>query len=231
MMVIEFYRANEKPYGAFSNLFRREIKINGMTFPTVEHAYQSLKPRDARVRDWLMAAPAPSLVALAAHVLPSEEADPTEIMGRTADALLGFHTRPGWSRLRYPWMFACLEAKFAQHSDLRELLLSTGDSQIIEAGRIDDDAGRRWGIVNGRGQNYLGRMLMRVRAGLLGTSLDDEDLDGRLSTCIEAMQAALAGVTDKPLHHEHQPDQTLTGKEERTAMRKTDQDEKNDGKG
>ncbi|CAB3735397.1 hypothetical protein LMG22037_05962 [Paraburkholderia phenoliruptrix] len=26
---IEFYRANEKPYGAFSNLFRREIDIDG----------------------------------------------------------------------------------------------------------------------------------------------------------------------------------------------------------
>lgn len=142
---IEFYRANEKPYGAFSNLYRREIEIHGCQFPTVEHAYQSLKPRDPRVRDWLMSAPAPSLVALAAHVLPSDDVDPTQIMGRTADALLGFHTRPGWSRLRYPWMLACLRAKFEQHADLRELLLATHDSQIIEAGRIDDDAGRRWG--------------------------------------------------------------------------------------
>lgn len=188
---IEFYRANEKPYGAFSNLFRREIEIHGSRFPTVEHAYQSLKPRDPRVRDWLMSAPAPSLVALTAHVLPSDDADPTEIMSRTADSLLGFHTRPGWSRLRYPWMLACLRAKFEQHADLRELLLATGDSPIIEAGRIDDDAGRRWGIVNGRGQNYLGRMLMRVRSQVAGGVLPDADLDTRLEDGAEPLRAAL----------------------------------------
>ena len=191
---IEFYRANEKPYGAFSNLYRREIEIHGCQFPTVEHAYQSLKPRDPRVRDWLMSAPAPSLVALAAHVLPSDDVDPTQIMGRTADALLGFHTRPGWSRLRYPWMLACLRAKFEQHADLRELLLATHDSQIIEAGRIDDDAGRRWGIVNGRGHNYLGRMLMRVRSQMAGTTLEDADLDTRLQDGHAPLCAVLNGM-------------------------------------
>ena len=191
---IEFYRANEKPYGAFSNLYRREIEIHGCQFPTVEHAYQSLKPRDPRVRDWLMSAPAPSLVALAAHVLPSDDVDPTQIMGRTADALLGFHTRPGWSRLRYPWMLACLRAKFEQHADLRELLLATHDSQIIEAGRIDDDAGRRWGIVNGRGHNYLGRMLMRVRSQMAGTTLEEADLDTRLQDGHAPLCAVLNGM-------------------------------------
>lgn len=188
---VQFYRANEKPYGAFSNLYHREIRIAGARFSTVEHAYQWLKPRDPRVRDWLMAAPAPSLVALAAHTLPSEAPDPTEIMGRTANALLGFHTRPGWSRLRYPWMLTCLRAKFSQHVDLRELLLATGDCQIIEAGKIDDDAGRRWGIVNGRGQNYLGRMLMRVRAELARGAFNDADLDARLHDGAEPLRAAL----------------------------------------
>jgi N-glycosidase YbiA len=193
---IAFYRANERPYGAFSNLYRREVVIDGQIFPTGEHAYQWLKPRDARVRDWLMAAPAPSLIALAAHVLPSDQPDPAEIMGRTADALLGFHTRPGWSRLRYPWMLTCLREKFRQHADLRELLLATGECQIVEAGRIDDDAGRRWGIVNGRGQNYLGRMLMRVRGEMGGKCWLDEDLDTRLAAGAEALALALSGRSD-----------------------------------
>ena len=190
---ITFYRANEQPFGVFSNLYRRQVTVEERSYPTADHAYQSLKPRDPRVRDWLMAAPTPSLVALAAHVLPSE-ADSVEIMGRTADALLGFHTRPGWSRLRFPWMLQCLRAKFAQHQDLRELLLSTGARQIVEAGRIDDDAGRRWGVVNGRGKNYLGRMLMRVRAELAGATCSDPDLDQRLSAGAEAVRTALAGM-------------------------------------
>ncbi|HEX7121446.1 MAG TPA: NADAR family protein [Gemmatimonadaceae bacterium] len=186
-----FYRSNERPYGAFSNLYRCRVDVAGATYPTSEHAYQALKPRDARVRDWLLAAPSPSLVALAAHALPSDEADAAEIMRRTADALLGFHTRPGWSRLRYPWMLACLRAKFTQHDDLRDLLLGTGDRLIVEAGRIDDDAGRRWGVVNGRGQNYLGRMLMRVRAELGGSVYDDVDLDARLAAGRDALRQAL----------------------------------------
>jgi ribA/ribD-fused uncharacterized protein len=177
---IQFYRANEKPYGAFSNLSRREVVVDGQAYPIVEQAYQPLKPRDAKVRTWLLAALARSLVALAAHVFPSDTPDPVEIVGRTADSLLGFHTRPGWSRLRYPWMMQYLEAKFQQHKDLSDLLLWTGTVQIIEAGKTDDDAGRRWGVVNGRSQNYVGRMLMRIRATLQGEMLPDEDWDARL---------------------------------------------------
>ena len=191
---ITFYRSNEKPYGVFSNLYRRPILIDGQEFPTVEHAYQSLKPREAKVRDWLLAAPAPSLVALCAHVLPSDEPDPALVMGRTADALLGFHTRPGWSRLRYPWMLTCLMAKFSQHQDMADLLIATGDAQIIEAGRIDDDAGRRWGIVNGRGSNYLGRLLMRVRGTINGSEYVDTDLNERLAAGQEALDAVLKEV-------------------------------------
>ena len=195
MTEIRFYRSNEKPHGAFSNLFRRVITVHGITFPTVEHAYQSLKPRDPRVRDWLLSAPAPSLLAVAAHVMPSDEPDPAILMGRTADALLGFHTRPGWSRLRYPWMLACLTAKFSQHQDLASLLLSTGDATIIEAGTIDDEAGRRWGIVNGKGQNYLGRMLVRVRATLANTvPPSDQDLDARLTAGQQALDTTLADL-------------------------------------
>lgn len=37
---IRFYRANEKPFGALSNLYRRKIDFEGETFLTSEHAYQ-----------------------------------------------------------------------------------------------------------------------------------------------------------------------------------------------
>jgi predicted NAD-dependent protein-ADP-ribosyltransferase YbiA (DUF1768 family) len=37
MTEIRFYRANEKPYGAFSNLFRRPIVFEDATFATAEH--------------------------------------------------------------------------------------------------------------------------------------------------------------------------------------------------
>jgi len=64
---IRFYRANEKPYGVFSNLFRRAILFENTTFATAEHAYQAGKARKPEVREWLMAAPSPALLAMAAH--------------------------------------------------------------------------------------------------------------------------------------------------------------------
>lgn len=52
MKEISFYRANEKPYGAFSNLYRRTIVFEGGEYPTSEHAYQAGKhpPHSKRTR-------------------------------------------------------------------------------------------------------------------------------------------------------------------------------------
>ena len=66
---IKFYRANEKPYGAFSNLYRRSVAFEGCVFPTAEHAYQAGKAKKAVVRDWILSAPTPALAAMAAHGL------------------------------------------------------------------------------------------------------------------------------------------------------------------
>ena len=61
-------------------------------------------------------------------------------------------------------MREAVRAKFTQHEDLRELLLSTGDAKLVE--HTEDDA--FWGDGgDGRGQNMLGRILMGVRDSLL----------------------------------------------------------------
>jgi ribA/ribD-fused uncharacterized protein len=143
---IRFYRANEKPYGCFSNLFRRPIEFEGRAFPTAEHAYQFGKPREDGVREWLMAAPSPSLLAMAAH------------------GLLSWDIAPGWSKGRYDRMRRVVRAKFGQHPDLAAILLATGGARLVEAGTTDNEVNRRWGEVNGKGQNWLGLILMEIRA-------------------------------------------------------------------
>lgn len=50
------------------------------------------------------------------------------------------------------------------------------------------------GIVNGRGHNYLGRMLMRVRSQMAGTTLEDADLDTRLQDGHAPLCAVLNGM-------------------------------------
>lgn len=142
---ILFYRANEKPYGAFSNLFRRPIKFEGRVYPTAEHAYQAGKARKDEVREWILSAPTPSLVAMAAH------------------GLYTWDIVPEWSRTKFDRMRKVLSAKFTQHEDLKKLLLSTGNARLVEAGRTDNAVNRTWGEVNGKGQNMLGVLLMEVR--------------------------------------------------------------------
>lgn len=145
---IRFYRASEKPFGAFSNLYRREIEFEGELYPTSEHAYQAGKARKAEVKKWLMEAPSPSLLAMAAH------------------GLYYWDVAPGWSTNKFDRMRAVLRAKFTQHADLRDLLLSTGKAQLIETATVDNEVNRLWGEVNGVGRNMLGVMLMELRAEL-----------------------------------------------------------------
>ncbi|WP_066592296.1 NADAR family protein [Sphingomonas pruni] len=145
---IRFYRASERPWGSFSNLFRRDIEFEGEVFPTSEHAYQAGKARKSEVRKWLMQAPSPALLAMAAH------------------GLYYWDVSPGWSTRKYDRMRAVLRAKFEQHADLRELLLSTGEARLVESATVDNEVNRLWGEVNGVGRNMLGTMLMELRSDL-----------------------------------------------------------------
>lgn len=145
---IRFYRANEKPYGAFSNLYKRTIVFEGITYATSEHAYQAGKPRKDNVREWILSAPSPSLVAMAAH------------------GLYVWDVVPNWSSIKFDRMRAVLMAKFSQHEDLRELLLSTGEARLVEAATVKNPVNLEWGEVNGKGKNMLGVLLMEVRAFL-----------------------------------------------------------------
>ena len=145
---VRFYRANERPYGVFSNLFRRPIEFEGRMFPTSEHAYQAGKALKPAVRDWILAAPTPALAAMAAH------------------GLYTWDIVPDWAEVKYDRMRAVLRAKFTQHADLQELLLATGDARLVEAGTVNNAVNRLWGEVDGKGQNMLGVMLMELRQEL-----------------------------------------------------------------
>lgn len=146
--VISFYRANERPYGVLSNLYPREIEFEGRIFPTSEHAYQAGKAIKPAVREWILAAPSPSLAAMAAH------------------GLYTWDVVPNWATIKFDRMRAVLRAKFTQHPDLAEILLSTGTNRLVEVGTVNNAVNRLWGEVNGKGENMLGIMLMELREQL-----------------------------------------------------------------
>ena len=148
MVEISFYRANEKPYGVFSNLYRRSIEFEGREYPTSEHAYQAGKAAKESVREWILSAPSPSLVAMAAH------------------GLYTWDIAPDWSKVKFDRMRGVLRAKFTQHQDLFDLLLSTGEARLVESAKTDNAVNRLWGEVNGKGKNMLGVLLMELRSEL-----------------------------------------------------------------
>jgi ribA/ribD-fused uncharacterized protein len=149
---IRFYRSNEKPYGPFSNLYRRPVEFEGVTYPTSEHAYQAGKALKPAVRDWIQAAPSPALAAMAAH------------------GLYTWDVVPNWADIKFDRMRRVLRAKFAQHADLAQLLISTGSKRLVEAGTMNNAVNRLWGEVAGVGQNMLGVMLMEIRFELIQAS-------------------------------------------------------------
>ena len=169
MKEIRFYRANEKPYGVFSNLYKREITFEGEVFKTAEHAYQAGKARKPEVRQWLLAAPSPSLLAMAAH------------------GLYVWDIAPEWSKIKFDRMKRILVAKYTQHDDLKELLLGTGDARLVECATVDNAVNRLWGEVNGVGQNKLGQLLMEVREELREAK--------RKSECEASIQSTKGGAT------------------------------------
>ena len=68
--------------------------------------------------------------------------------------------RSDWEKVKLDVMYKALLAKFSQHKDLKDLLLQTRHRELIEHTSIDS----YWGVGgDGRGQNNLGKLLMRVR--------------------------------------------------------------------
>lgn len=140
-MTIKFY-ATKAEYGEFNNFDKNPIKIFGKKWQTVEHAYQAQKTDNIEEQ-----------TAIHKATSPREARN----LGQTVKM------RRDWDKVKYSVMKECVRAKFTQHQHLQDLLLSTGDEEIIEDSPID----WYWGCgSDGKGENNLGKILMEVRGEL-----------------------------------------------------------------
>jgi ribA/ribD-fused uncharacterized protein len=71
--------------------------------------------------------------------------------------------RSDWEEVKIDIMRAGVRQKFRTHAELTQLLLDTGDEELIEAAPMDYFWGRG---KSGSGQNWLGKILMEVRSEL-----------------------------------------------------------------
>ena len=90
--------------------------------------------------------------------------------------------RSDWEQVKLHVMHKALQAKFSQHSHLRDMLVKTGDRQLIEHTTRDSF----WGDGgDGRGQNHLGKLLMKVRS-----ELSSADANNNLSPAVSSANCA-----------------------------------------
>jgi ribA/ribD-fused uncharacterized protein len=68
--------------------------------------------------------------------------------------------RPDWDNAKLDVMYKAVYAKFSQNSSLGQALKGTGNVELVEDSPID----AFWGTgADGIGQNWLGKILMKVR--------------------------------------------------------------------
>jgi ribA/ribD-fused uncharacterized protein len=140
MDLVKFYSVSDE-FGQFSNFAAFPIQMDGERWPTTEHYFQAQKFEDETYRQKIRKAHSPMLAAR---------------LGRDRKQKL----RRDWEAVKVEIMRQAVRAKFSQHEQLRELLLSTGEAKIAEHTENDN----YWGDGgDGSGKNMLGRILMQLR--------------------------------------------------------------------
>ena len=144
-MTIYFYSTVDE-YGDFSNFSLHGFVIAGVYWKTVEHYFQAMKFEGTVYQQ---------------QVQEAYTAKQAAELGRRRD----FPLRDDWDGIKDSVMLRGVRAKFQTHKDLRDLLLATGDQEIVENARGD----YYWGCgADGSGLNKLGKILMQVRDELRG---------------------------------------------------------------
>lgn len=142
-MTIYFYSARDA-YGEFANFSRYGVEFDGKWWPTTEHYFQAQKFENVEYQAKIQTAATPKQAAE---------------LGRSRNVPL----HPDWEEVKDEIMYKAVLKKFQIHRVLKELLLSTGNQEIVENAPGD----YYWGCgKDGSGQNKLGQILMLVRTEL-----------------------------------------------------------------
>ncbi|MBK8207489.1 MAG: NADAR family protein [Planctomycetes bacterium] len=142
-MAIYFYGRTGQ-WGEFSNFAHFPFELDGKVWPTSEHYFQAQKFAGTEHEEAIRAARKPNDAAR---------------MGRERSRPL----RPDWEQVKDDVMRKAVWAKFTTHPELKALLLSTGEQELVENAPGD----YYWGCgKDGSGRNMLGRILMETRQKL-----------------------------------------------------------------
>jgi ribA/ribD-fused uncharacterized protein len=136
MKIIDVFRGD---YYFLSNFYSAPVMYEGLLYYNNECAFQSAKTLNKELRESFAELDDPSVAKKSGKLL---------------------HLRPDWENVKDEVMYQIVKNKFTRNADLKQKLLNTGDAELVE-GNIWGDT--YWGVCKGKGQNKLGKILMRVR--------------------------------------------------------------------
>jgi ribA/ribD-fused uncharacterized protein len=137
---IRFYLKRD-PYGCFSNFAPYPVEIYGKVWTTTEHYYQAQRFAGTEYEEVIREIKTP---------FQAKEVAKSGVFPRRKD----------WFDVKFDIMMKAIGAKFEQHDDLRDILVSTGNAILKEHTELDHywaDGG------DGSGRSRLGEALMAVR--------------------------------------------------------------------
>ena len=126
-------------YFFLSNFYPVELKLDGIVYPNAEAAFQAQKTLDVEER---------RKFSMLKNPVQAKR------LGRKVKL------RDDWEEVKLDIMTEIVSQKFLQHPHLIEMLLQTGDEELIEGNKWGD---RFWGVCKGKGENHLGKILMKIR--------------------------------------------------------------------
>lgn len=126
-------------YRFLSNFWYANVELDGVVYPSVEHAYVAAKTLDPEKR----------------VVFTDRTLKPGHVkrMGRSLEL------RADWEDVKLRIMENLVRQKF-QDPVLKKQLIETQAKELIEGNHWGDTF---WGVCKGTGQNNLGKILMKVR--------------------------------------------------------------------
>lgn len=125
-------------YRFLSNFYPCDMDVAGVRYATLEHAFQAEKTVNPTEREIVRKARTPGQA---------------KALGRRVTL------REDWNDIRFDVMRELLRIKFSDKV-LRAELLDTGDAKLVEGNHWNDVT---WGVCNGKGENWLGKLLMEIR--------------------------------------------------------------------
>lgn len=155
MKELESINSFSGAYAFLSNFEPAPIYYDGLSYPTVEHAFQAAKTLD--------------MVERRTKFTEKQTPGQAKRNGRKVNL------RPDWEDVKVSIMYELLLLKFTMHPELAEKLLTTYPAVLIEGNYWQDTF---WGICDGVGSNMLGKLLMKVRDTLreLACKIDGKDI-------------------------------------------------------